>query len=144
MKIKAKRKTKALALLLVVALSLLCLSACGGGIDQREAREFIDEFFDTVNEADYDRAERFLHPDYPLDLQAYFARLAKREQLNLDGGFKLDAVTGYSASLYTSEVDGSSYEPTIRATVGDRLVEITVEIVQNQNGYGIYGLEIDV
>ena len=45
--------------------------------------------------------------------------------------------------MYDSTVNGSTYELTMRTKVGDKTVKFTIEIVKNENGYGIYNLDLD-
>lgn len=132
--------------ILLVILSCLCLfplASCGNGIKGDEAKAFINDFFDAIVAEDYEKAEGFLHPDRPADLETFLLNVEKEENVDFQSGIKIEKYTGFSSSLYDSTVDGSRYELTMRTTVGNKEVKFTVEIVKNENGYGIYNLNID-
>ena len=124
-------------------LCIFSLVSCGMGINGGEAKEFIRDFFDAVVAEDYEKAEEFLHPDRPADLELFFLSIEEEEDLDFQEGIEIEKYTGFSSSLYDSTVGGSTYELTMRAKVGERDVVFTIEIVQNDNGYGIYNFDLN-
>lgn len=132
-----------------VVIFMLCLScafslaSCKGGIDTKEAKSFINEFFDVIETGDYETAKTFLHPERPADLEPFFTEIEKDENIDFQQGIEIDRYVNFKSSYYDSTVDGSTYKPTIRTKVGDTAVTFTIEIVSNDNGYGIYNLDID-
>ncbi|MBQ3490660.1 MAG: hypothetical protein IJA86_08730 [Clostridia bacterium] len=122
---------------------LLSLASCSGGIKGDEAKAFIRDFFDAVVAEDYSKAETFLHPERPADLEKFFLNIEDLENLDFQAGITIERYTGVSVSYYDSTVDGSTYELTMRTKVGEETVKFTIEIVKNENGYGIYNLDVD-
>ncbi|MBQ8849073.1 MAG: hypothetical protein IJ011_01915 [Clostridia bacterium] len=134
---------KLLVILTVCCLCVCSFSSCSGGIDGDEAKEFIGEFFDAIVAEDYEKAETFLHPERPADLETFIVNIEKEDGIDFQAGIEIERYTNFSIAYYDSTVDGSTYGLTMDTNVGDADVEITVEIVQNDNGYGIYNLDID-
>ena len=138
---------KILRHLLLATLCFLCVvsfASCSGGINKDEAKTFINDFFDAISAGDYDKAETFLHPERPADLETFLLDIEQKDNIDFQSGIKVDRYTGFSSSFYDSTVDGSTYELTMTTTVGEKQAKFTVEIVKNDNGYGIYNLYINV
>ena len=132
--------------LLIFALCLACLfsfASCSGGIKGDEAKALIRDFLDAVVAEDYSQAETFLHPDRPGDLETFFLNIEEQENIDFQAGITIERYTGFSAAYYDSSVAGSTYELTMRTKVGEETVKFTIEIVKNENGYGIYNLDVD-
>ncbi|MBR6727820.1 MAG: hypothetical protein IKM08_06475 [Clostridia bacterium] len=132
-----------IALLLCCALLFLA-TACSDGIDTDKAEADAESFLAAVSEGDYDTAATYLHPDRPVDLATYFTRIEERELVDFSDGIEIVRKSGSSYSYYESEVDGSAYEMDLDVRIGGIEAEIEIELVQNENGYGIYNFEIDV
>ena len=138
-------------ILQIIALVLCCLcvfplTSCKGAIKGDEAKEYINEFLDAIEAGDYEAAEEMLHPDFPSGkLEAFFTTAGRQLGVDFQEGIEIEKYTGFRSSFYNSSIDGSSYELTFRAKVGngDKVVTFTIEIVKNDNGYGIYNLELD-
>ena len=132
--------------ILLVSIACLCVFSfvsCGNGIKGDEAKAFINDFFVAIVSEDYDKAESFLHPERPADLETFLLHVEKEENVDFQAGIEIEKYTGFSSSLYDSTIDGSTYELTMRTKVGDKKVIFTIEIVNNENGYGIYNLDLD-
>ena len=132
----------------ILVITFACLfvcsfTSCGNGIKGDEAKAFINDFFAAIVTEDYDKAESFLHPDRPADLETFLLDVEKEKDVDFQAGIEIEKYTGFSSSLYDSTVDGSAYELTMRTKVGDKTVKFTIEIVKNENGYGIYNLDLD-
>lgn len=137
---------KALKNIFFTVVALICavsLASCSGGIKGDDAKAYINDFFDAVSAEDYERAEALLHPDRPADLEEFFLNIEKKEALDFQSGIEVERYTGMSSSYYDSTVDGSRYELVMQVSVDEKNVEFTIEIVQNENGYGIYNLNLD-
>ena len=128
---------------MMVCLCLFSFASCGKGIDKDEAKEFINDFFEAIVAEDYEKAESFLHPERPADLETFLLNVEKNENIDFQKGIDVQKYTFVSSALYDSTVDGSTYELGIRTKVGNETVKFTIEIVENDNGYGIYNLNID-
>ena len=132
--------------LLAITVACLCvcsLASCGNGIKGDEAKALINDFFAAVVAEDYDKAESFLHPERSADLEAFLLDVEQEENVDFQAGIEIEKYTGFSFAMYDSTVNGSTYELTMRTKVGDKTVKFTIEIVKNENGYGIYNLDLD-
>ena len=138
-----KRLFRRTVVLFLACLCVFSFSSCKNGIKGDEAKAYINDFFAAIVDEDYDKAKSLIHPSINIDLEAYLLRVEQEEGIDFQAGIEIKRYTGFYNALYDSEVDGSAYELTMIATVGDRTVEIEVEIVKNDQGYGIYDLEID-
>lgn len=118
------------------------LSACSGGISNNEAKAYINEFLEKVFSKDYTAAEKFLHPERPADLKAFFETLENEENVDFSS-INNKKYTNFKSSLYDSSVGGSTYSLTMEITASDKIIQMEIEIVDNDNGYGIYNLDID-
>lgn len=127
----------------ICCFSILSFVSCDGGIDKDEAKSFINDFFAAIVAEDYEKAETFLHPERPADLKEFLLGVEQTQNLDFQAGIEIDRYTNFSSAYYDSTVGGSTYELTMRTNVGENTVKITVEIVQNENGYGIYNFVID-
>jgi hypothetical protein len=117
-------------------------SACSGGISGDDAKSFVNDFLSTVADGDYAKAESFLHPDRPADLQNFFESIEKEKNVDFSI-IKFERYTGFESSVYNSAVDGSMYSIEMDISVSDRAADLEVELVRNDNGYGIYEIDID-
>lgn len=129
--------------LCIAALVVCSVTSCDGGVDSDEAKAFIGDFFTAVAAEDYERAETYFHPERPADLETFLTGVEESENVDFQAGITVEKYTGFSSSYYDGTVDGSRLELTMMTTVGESDVEFTVEIVQNEKGYGIYNLDID-
>lgn len=118
------------------------LSACSGGISKDEAKAHIDGFFEKVSSEDYKAAEEFLHPERPADLQVFFEALENEKSIDFSS-INIEKYTGFKSSLYDSSVGGSTYSLTMNIAASDKIIQMEIEIVKNDNGFGIYNLDVD-
>lgn len=130
-------------LLIVSVLAILLTVGCSGGIRGEEAKKQINEFLDAVEAENYELASTFLHPERPADLKTFFESLKNEKSLDFSSGVEIVKYTGFSSSYYDSTVDGSTYTLAMKGTAGEQEFEMQIEIVRNDNGYGIYNLYID-
>ncbi len=131
--------------LVSILLAFICaflLSACSNTISGDEAKSHINGFFEKIESEDYKAAEEFLHPDRPAELQLFFETLEKENNVDFSS-INIEKYTGFKSSMYESSVDGSSYSLTMEISVSNKIIEAEIEIVKNDNGYGIYNLDID-
>ncbi len=135
-----KLSTRIIICCLTVALLLCTLTSC---IDGDRAKQTIESFLSAVEAGDYDAAKAFLHPDRPADVQQYLEKVENTESVDFQSDIEILRYSSVKSSHYDSSVGGSAYETTCNARVGGREVSITVEIVENDAGYGIYNFTID-
>ena len=136
-------KTLVILLACICAFSLISCVNGAKGINGDEAKAFISDFFAEIVAENYVEAESYLHPERPADLETFLLGIEEEESIDFQAGIEIEKYTGFKSSFYDSSVGGSTYELTIRTKVGDEKVSFTIEIVNNENGYGIYNLDID-
>ncbi|MCI8331436.1 MAG: hypothetical protein HFE78_01215 [Clostridiales bacterium] len=125
--------------ILVVIFSFV---GCSGGISSDDAKAHISDFLDAIETKDYEHAATFLHPERPADLEAFFEVLKNEGDLDFST-IEITKYTGFSSSYYDSTVGGSTYSLSMSVKAGDDEIKMEIEIVKNDNGYGIYNLDID-
>lgn len=138
-----KKMLKNMLFAVVFCCCILSIVSCGGGIKGAEAKSYINEFFTAIVDEDYNKAETLIHPERPADLETFILNIEKEINVDFQDGIEIEKYTGFSSSVYDSTVGGSTYELTMKTVVGDRLVEFTIELVKNENGYGIYNLDVN-
>jgi hypothetical protein len=126
----------------LVIMFVFSLSACSGGISGDEAKSHINGFFEKIESEDYVAAEEFLHPERPADLQVFFEALKNEENVDFTS-INIEKYTNFKSSLYDSSVGGSTYSLKMRIAASDKIIQMEIEIVKNDNGYGIYNLDVD-
>lgn len=136
-------KNKSIALFLFVMLLTFSLLGCNGkGITDDEAKAHINDFFKEIEAGDYEKAETYLHLERPASLQEYLNTIETDNNLNFKLGIKVEKYTNFSYSIYDSTVQGSTYTLDMKTMVGDAKLGMSIEIVRNENGYGIYNFDI--
>ncbi len=135
-----KRLRKLLPGLLVISLLLCTLTAC---IDGDRAKGTIADFLAAVEKEDFEAANSYLHPERPADLKQFFDNVESEKQVDFQSGIKILRYTSVSSAHYDSTVDGSTYETTLQAEIDGKKLSITIEIVENDVGYGIYNFTVD-
>ena len=127
----------------LICLCIFSLVSCGSGISDDEAKSHANDFFAAVGAGDFKKAEGFLHPERPAELETFFQGIEETMNIDFQAGITIEKYTGFSSTVYDSTVDGATYELIIQTKVGDTAVKFTVEIVRNDNGFGIYNLGLD-
>lgn len=118
------------------------LCACSGGISGNEAKTHINGFFKKIESEDYAAAEEFLHPERPAELQVFFETLEDENYVDFSS-ISIEEYTGFKSSFFDSTVGGSTYSLTMKIAASDKIIQMEIELVKNDNGYGIYNLDID-
>ena len=141
-----RNKTAARILSVLAALLLLItsLTACSGGITREEAKTAMDALLTALDNEDYAEAVALYHPDAAMteELLAAFAEQVKTKVgIDLTEGATVEKITGISSSYYDSTVGGSRYELTAKIQAGDKTASLTVEVIRNDRGYGIFQVE---
>ena len=137
-----KKFFKGTILFFLVLTLIFSLVGCSGGISGDDAKTHINSFLDAIEKSDYEEATTYLHPERPTDLKAFFEFIEKEEDLDFSS-IEITKYTGFSSSYYDSTVGGSTYTQSMKVDVGGKEAEMEIEIVKNDNGYGIYNLDID-
>lgn len=132
------------SVLAALLLLITSLTACEGGVTREEARGAMDDLLTALDNEDYAKAAALYHPDAAMteELLAAFAEQIKTKVgIDLTEGAAVEKITGFSSSYYDSTVDGSRYELTARIKAGDKTALLTVEVIRNDKGYGIFQVE---
>ena len=131
-----------LSLVLVLA---LCLTAvgCAGKIKKSDAKETAEAFLAAVAEGDFEAAETYLHPRASFNAEEIFSGIESRVSIDFQKGIEIRRYTDFSSSLYDDDVKGSDYELEMDILVDGVTLELSIEIVKNDHGYGIYEIDFD-
>ena len=141
---RTKTATRILSVLAALLLLLTSLTACEGGVTREEARGAMDALLAALDNENYTEAAALYHPDAAMseNLLAAFAEQVKTKVgIDLTEGAVVEKITGMSSSYYDSNVDGSRYALTARIQAGDKTASLTVEVIRNDKGYGIFQVE---
>ncbi|MBR2970874.1 MAG: hypothetical protein IKC48_03660 [Clostridia bacterium] len=130
------------AILLVLGFSIFMVG-CENRITTDEAKEQVNALITAVSSGDFVEAEKLLHPGVKTDLEAFFNREEAEEGVDFQAGIEIKRYTGFSSAVYTTEVDGAKYELDMDITVGGKDLELSVEMVRNDQGFGICEIDID-
>ena len=141
---RTKTATRVLSILAALCLLLASLTACSGGITREEAKTAMDALLAALDNENYAEAAALYHPDAAMteELLAAFAEQVKTKVgIDLTEGAVVEKITGMSASYYDSTVGGSRYALTAKIKAGDKTADLTVEVIRNDRGYGIFQVE---
>ena len=141
---RTKTATRILSVLAALFLLLASLTACSGGITREEAQTAMDALLTALDNENYAEAAALYHPDAAMseDLLAAFAEQVKTKVgIDLTEGATVEKYTNMRSAYYDSNVDGSRYALTARIKAGDKTASLTVEVIRNDKGYGIFRVE---
>ncbi len=141
---RTKTTTRILSVLAALLLFLASLTACSGGVTREETQTAMDSLLTALDNENYAEAAALYHPDAAMteDLLTAFAEQVKTKVgIDLTEGAVVEKITGISSSYYDSNVDGSRYALTAKIKAGDKTASLTVEVVRNDRGYGIFKVE---
>ena len=141
---RTKTATRILSVLAALFLLLASLTACSGGVTREETKTAMDALLTALDNENYAEAAALYHPDAAMseNLLAAFAEQVKTKVgIDLTEGAVVEKITGMSSSYYDSNVDGSRYALTARIKAGDKTASLTVEVIRNDRGYGIFQVE---
>ena len=138
---KNQAAARILSVLAALLLLITSLTACEGGVTREEARGAMDALLTALDNEDYAEAAALYHPDAAMteELLAALAEQVKTKVgIDLTEGATVEKITGISSSYYDSTVGGSRYELTAKIQAGDKTASLTVEVIRNDRGYGIF------
>ena len=141
---RTETATRVLSILAALCLLLTSLTACSGGVTREEAQTAMDSLLSALDNENYAEAAALYHPDAAMseDLLAAFAEQVKTKVgIDLTEGAVVEKITGMSSSYYDSNVGGSRYALTARIKAGDKTASLTVEVIRNDKGDGIFKVE---
>ena len=131
---------KLIALLSVIFIISLSLVSC---IDGKRANEEVVRFLSALEEDDYDGAYALLHPDFTISLEEEITTLEEQKDIDFSKGIDVYKFTNVKSAHYDSRVDGSLYETTASISVDGKEGSLTLVVVDNDAGYGIYNFEFE-
>lgn len=134
---------KIISVLIILVFALTLFGCSGKGISRASAKEQVNALISYVESNEFENAQTLVHPNRPIDLKILFALKEKEYNVDFQSGIEIKRYTNFSSSLYDSEVDGSEYELDMDIIVSGKVLELSVDIVKNDKGYGIYDIEID-
>lgn len=141
---RTQTAARILSVLAALLLLLTSLTACSGGVTREEAKTAMDSLLTALGNENYAEAASLYHPDAAMteDLLAAFAEEVKTEVgIDLTEGASVERTTNMRSAYYDSNVGGSFYALTAEIKAGDKTASLTVEVVRNEKGYGIFKVE---
>ena len=132
--------------LIALVLRVCCVFAfasCSSGISGDDAKSHINGFLEKVESGDYEAAEEFLHPERPANLKTFFENVSMQKNVDFSD-INIEKYTGFKSVLYDGSVDGPTYTLTMDISVSGKNGWLEIEIVRNDNGFGIYNLDINL
>ena len=141
---KNQTAPRILSVLAALLLLITALTACSGGITREEAKTAMDSLLTALGNENYAEAAALYHPDAAMseDLLAAFSEEVKTNVgIDLAEGAVVEKITNMRSAYYDSNVDGSFYALTAKIQAGDKPADLTVEVIRNDRGYGIFKVE---
>ena len=141
---KNQTAPRILSVLAALCLLLTSLTACSGGVTREEAKTAMDSLLTALENENYAEAAALYHPDAAMTeelLSAFAEQVKTKVGIDLTEGATVEKITGISSSYYDSTVGGSRYELTAKIQAGDKTASLTVEVIRNDRGYGIFKVE---
>ena len=127
---------KKLVAMILLTVMVFSLAGCQGGVDTKQADAEVAAFFDAAIAGDYEAAKAYLHPSNADILLFSF------DYYNIPKSATVTDEANFSWSWYDGSVGGSQYTRDYTLTAGDAAWAVSVQVVQNEAGYGIYSLDI--
>ena len=130
-----------LSILAALLLLITSLTACSGGVTREETKAAMDSLLTALAKEDYAGAAALYHPDAAMteELLAAFAEEVQTNiGLDFTEGASVERTTNMRSAYYDSNVGGSFYALTAKIKAGDKTATLTVEVVRNDKGYGIF------
>ncbi len=141
---KTKTAPRILSVMTALLLLLTALTACSGGVTRGETEKMTGFLLASLKDENFEEAADLYHPDAAMTpelLSAFAEQVKTKVGIDLTEGAAVEKITGVSSSYYDSTVDGSRYELTAKIKAGNKSATLTVEVVRNDKGYGIFKVE---
>ena len=130
-----------LSVLAALLLLITSLTACSGGVTREETKAAMDSLLTALAKEDYAGAAALYHPDAAMTeelLAAFAEEIRTNIGLDFTEGASVERTTNMRSAYYDSNVGGSFYALTVKIKAGDKTATLTVEVVRNDKGYGIF------
>ena len=141
---RTKTTTRILSVLAALLLLITSLTACSGGVTREETKTAMDSLLTALAKEDYAGAAALYHPDAATNeelLAAFVEEVKTNIGLDFTEGATVERTTNMRSAYYDSNVGGSFYALTAKIKAGDKTATLTVEVVRNDKGYGIFKVE---
>lgn len=141
---RTKTAPRILSVLAALLLLITSLTACSGGVTREEAKTAMDSLLTALGNENYAEAAALYHPDYAMTeelLSAFVEEVKTKVGIDLTEGAAVERTTNMRSAYYDSNVGGSFYALTAEIKAGDKTASLTVEVVRNEKGYGIFKVE---
>ena len=141
---KNQTAARILSVLAALCLLLASLTACSGGVTREEAKTAMDSLLVALDNENYAEAAALYHPDAAMTeelLSAFAEQVKTKVGIDLTEGATVEKTTGMRSAYYDSNVGGSFYALTAKIKAGDKTASLTVEVIRNDKGYGIFKVE---
>lgn len=141
---RTQTAARILSVLAALLLLLTSLTACEGGVTREEARGAMDALLVALGNEDYAEAAALYHPDAAMTeelLSAFAEQVKTKVGIDLTEGAAVEKTTGMRSAYYDSNVGGSLYALTVEIRAGDKTASLTVEVIRNDKGCGIFRVE---
>lgn len=133
----------------IVALCLILSMAFLGGCtifqqlfaEADKANNFVEEFCFTLAYDGIERAKEYLHPEWAStkgNLEDYVEKFENENGIDFSDGVAISRRFQESLTGYNSEYGGSVYKFGISIVIGDKMINMSFMVVDNDAGYGIY------
>jgi hypothetical protein len=140
-----KKSKIILPIILLLLVSLMV--SCENAVSSDEAKDITQNMFECIENDLYEDAASLMHPSRHANaefLQSYIEEIEQDTGADFSNGIEIDRQIGFSSSLYDSEVKGSRYEIEYVVKIGEYRFEADIEVVRNDDGFGIYDIEFDL
>ncbi len=128
---------------------LLCLSSCSFINEMKEESQKITEFAEQitvlVKNPTVEKAEELVHPSSPLTPENVVDMVKNNEKLcslDLSQEITLGDIGDIDMSYHDETLGGNVYTVECQILVGDTPVDVLVKLLSNDQGFGIYDLDI--
>ena len=141
---KNQAAPRILSILAALLLLITSLTACSGGVTREETKAAMDSLLTALAKEDYAGAAALYHPDAAMTaelLSAFVEEVKTKVGIDLTEGATVEKTTGMRSAYYDSNVGGSFYALTAKIQAGDKTASLTVEVIRNDRGYGIFKVE---
>ena len=141
---QTKAVPRILSVLAALLLLLTSLTACSGGVTREEAKTAMDSLLVALDNENYAEAAALYHPDAAMTeelLSAFAEQVKTKVGIDLTEGASVERTTNMRSAYYDSNVGGSFYALTAEIKAGDKTASLTVEVIRNDRGYGIFKVE---
>ena len=137
---------KKLGLIFLAICLIFALVACSGGISLETGHELTAQFCAAISEGDYETAATLFHPAVGTDaqkLEEFHSALSERVGAAQSVAITIERYNSFENMMYTSDVGGARLTLGGEALVGTEDADLSVVIVDNEQGYGIYSIHFD-